>query len=203
MKPRLTTLSQSQIADIHAATLKVLHETGVWIEHAEARKLLADAGCRIEGSIVKMPPKLVEWAIEKAPDSIKLSNRDGDPAMDLGGDRQYFGNGPTCPHFLDPETEERRPFTLEDGRKGSILVDALPNLDYIMSFAQLSDVPPQVADRYEFEFMLSNCRKPIVFLARSKEGTADILEMAAAVRGGREQLVENPFVVCYPEPISL
>ncbi len=115
---------------------------------------------------------------------------------------QYFGNGPTCPHFLDPETEERRPFTLDDGRRGSILVDALPNLDYIMSFAQLSDVPPQVADRYEFEFMISNCRKPVVFLARSKEGVADILEMAAAVRGGRDQLAENPFVVCYPEPIS-
>lgn len=202
MNPRIRTLSQSQIADVHAATLKVLEETGVWVDHAEARKMLADAGCRIEGSIVKMPPKLVEWAIEKSPDSIRLSNRDGDPAMDLGGDRQYFGNGPTCPHFLDPETEERRPFTLEDGRRGSILVDALPNLDYIMSFAQLSDVPPQVADRYEFEFMLSNCRKPIVFLARSKEGAEDILKMAAAVRGGSDQLAENPFVVCYPEPIS-
>lgn len=202
MKPRLRTLSQSQIADIHQATLRVLEETGVWIDHEEARRMLAEAGCRIEGSIVKMPPKLVEWAIATAPDSIKLSGRDGGAAMDLGGDRQHFGNGPTCPHFLDPETEQRRPFTLEDGRRGSILVDALPNLDYIMSFAQISDVPADVADRYEFEFMLSNCRKPIVFLARSKEGTADILEMAAAVRGGREQLAENPFVICYPEPIS-
>lgn len=202
MKPALRTLSELQIADIHAATLRVLDETGVWVEHEEARRMLSDAGCRLEGNIAKMPPKLVEWAIDKAPGVIPLSNRDGEITIRLGERRQYFGNGPTCPHFLDPETEERRPFTLEDGRKGSVLVDALPNLDYIMSFAQLSDVPPDVADRYEFEFMVSNCRKPIVFLARSGKGAADILEMAAAVRGGREQLAENPFLVCYPEPIS-
>ena len=202
MRPRIETLSANQIAEVHRATLTVLEQTGVWIEEPQALKLLTDAGCTIDGSIVKIPARLVEWALEQAPKRILLSNRAGDAAIVLEGDNSYFGNGPTCPHFLDPDTEQRRPFTLDDARRGAVLVDALPNLDYIMSFAQISDVPAHLVDRYEFEIMLHYCTKPIVFLARSAEGVREIIDMAAEVRGGYQQLAENPFVVCYPEPIS-
>jgi trimethylamine--corrinoid protein Co-methyltransferase len=55
---------------------------------------------------------------------------------------------------------------------------------------------------HEFEAVVTNTTKPVVFIGYSAEGTQRVFEMAAEVAGGLDELRARPFVLLYPEPIS-
>jgi trimethylamine--corrinoid protein Co-methyltransferase len=59
-----------------------------------------------------------------------------------------------------------------------------------------------VSDVYEFEAAVTNSSKPMIFICHDVNGLKDILEMAAAIAGSRENLEQKPFVISYPEPTS-
>ncbi len=97
-RPTLTFLSESDRDQIHSAVLQVLGEVGMQMDHDQARELLLAAGCTTDGSVqgpgrVRIPEALLDRCLESAPSSIQVFNRLGDPAMDLGGRRSYFGSG--------------------------------------------------------------------------------------------------------------
>jgi len=108
-RPKFSILSESQIEEIHLATLEVLRRTGVRFYHQEALEMLRKAGAYIsDGNLVKFPAHLVERALGTAPSRVVLSNREGEPAIYLEGNRVYFGTGSDCPNYLDPYTGEHR-----------------------------------------------------------------------------------------------
>ena len=201
--PHFSVLSNDQIYEIHLATLEVLERTGVQIPEQEAVDLLSGAGARVsDGNRVRIPSYLVEDALRSAPERITLANRDGERTVFLEGNKVYFGTGSDCPNLLDPYTGERRRFRKEDVEEAARLCDYLPNIDFVMSLGLVSDVPTATSDRHQFEAMLVNTKKPIVFTAHDVEGMSDMIEMAAIAIGGREELRRNPFIVLYAEPIS-
>ena len=60
-------LTHHQASQMHQACLDILQNTGVRLYEQEAVDLLRDAGCAVEdGSLVRIPPDLVEHAIEVA-----------------------------------------------------------------------------------------------------------------------------------------
>jgi trimethylamine--corrinoid protein Co-methyltransferase len=150
-----------------------------------------------DGNRVRLPAKLVEWAIRTAPKHVQLYDRNGRPAIDVGGSRTCFGQGSDCLKIVDHRTNVRREPLLQDVRDAARLGDALENVDFIMSSFLPTDVDKTTADRYQMEAMLENTTKPIVFVAYDTPGCLDALEMAEAVAGGREALAERPFVACY------
>lgn len=196
-------LSDTQLAEINSAALEILSRTGVRIFDAEVRELLADAGGRVSDTdLVRIPPAVVEQALESAPAQIVLHGRGGEPAMHLEGHRTYFGTGSDLPFTLDLETGERRSSVFADVGRAARLADALPNIDFVMSMAQASDIDPVISDRRAFLAMIANTTKPIVFTAWNELGLADIIAMAEEVAGGAEQLALNPFLLAYLEPTS-
>jgi trimethylamine--corrinoid protein Co-methyltransferase len=82
------------------------------------------------------------------------------------------------------------------------VADALPNIDWVMPMGSSQDVPALAADLYEFEAVVTNTNKPVVFIGYSPEGVESVYEMAAEVAGGLENLQARPFLLVYPEPIS-
>ena len=163
--------------------------------------MLASAGSRVEGkSRVRIPSYLVEDALKSAPKRITLSSRDGQRKVLLEGTKVYFGTGSDCPYILDSFNGERRLFTKEDVGKAALLCDYLPNIDFFMSLGLVSDVPALISDRHQFQAMLLNTTKPLIFTAHDEAGMADIIEMAAVAAGGREQLRSNPCIGLYAEP---
>jgi len=60
-------LSKGDPEEVHGASLEVLMNTGVMVKNGSAIELLRDAGCAVEGNIVRMPSSLVEESIKKAP----------------------------------------------------------------------------------------------------------------------------------------
>lgn len=195
-------LTESQVKDIHQASLEILQTTGVNIHLKETRDMLEDAGCKVEDEKVYFPPGLVEWAIDSAPSRTYLYDRNGEDPLTLGGHNTTFGLGPTLLKMRDPETGERRPFRKQDTVNAARLVDALDNIDWVSGLGTIDDVPHEYSDRHEFEAMVKNTTKPIVAWSYTNEGLEDIIDMASAVAGSKEEFLRKPFVVSYSEPIS-
>jgi trimethylamine--corrinoid protein Co-methyltransferase len=194
-------LSDSQLAEIHHASLEILRRTGVRVHGAEARELLGDAGCLIsDGNLVKIPAAVVEEAVEHAPSRIVLCSNNGEPRVHLEGRRTFFGTGSDLPNTLDLETGERRLSRLSDVCDTARLADSLPNIDFVMSMALPSDIATATSDRHSFRAMITNTTKPVVFTAWDESGLADIIAMAEAVAGGADALTLNPFLLAYLEP---
>jgi trimethylamine--corrinoid protein Co-methyltransferase len=151
---------------------------------------------------VRFPASVVEDALRHVPSRVVLCSRDGEPSLYLEGRRSYYGTGSDLPFTRDIETGQRRSSVLQDVRNAARLVDALPNLDFVMSMALPSDAPAQTADRHNFFEMTANTTKPVVFTAWDEDGLQDILDMAEIIAGSREILARSPFLVAYLEPVS-
>ncbi len=201
--PGFALLAESQKEELHLASLDILEQTGSRVFCEEALALLKKAGAHVtDGNLVRVPSHLIEWAIRTAPPRVRICKRDGSPAMLLEGNRTYYGTGSDCPNILDYRTGQRRPFVKADVAMAARLCDALPNIDFVMSMGLVSDCPVETSDRHQFEAMLSNTAKPIVYTAHDLAGLQDIAGMAAAVAGGMEELQQNPFLILYGEPIT-
>ena len=91
---------------------------------------------------------------------------------------------------------------LDDVVKGVRLVDALPNIDFVMSMFLPSDVPQADYERHQMAIMLTESTKPIIFVGVEKESTVMAVDMAAAVAGGLKALQQSPFVINYVNTVS-
>ncbi|MBN2455525.1 MAG: trimethylamine methyltransferase family protein [Sedimentisphaerales bacterium] len=200
---KLDVLSELDVLKIHKSTLRVLEKTGVKVHSAQAKQLLSEAGCRVgQADLVKIPPELVQQSLETVSKGFTLYNRQGEVVGSISGRNCYFGTGVTNPNFHDWQTDQRRPTKVSDIAAAAKIADYLPNIEWIMPLGSVQDVPSQVSDIYEFEAAVSNTTKPIVFICHDVRGVSDVLAMAEAIAGGKEKLIQKPFVISYPEPIS-
>lgn len=201
-KVKVDFLSDESIEKILDSTFEVMEDVGADIFCDEAIALLKEAGCSVDGNRVKIPRELVKKCIETAPSMIKIYNRNGEEAMDLGGRNSYFGSGPTCSNFIDPVTGERRLSRKEDAANTAKVIDALEHMDFAMSLVMIADQNAKLADIHETDAMLRNTTKPIATWAFNRENMERIFKMCAAVAGSMEKLQEKPFLIVYSEPTT-
>lgn len=198
-------LADNQIEKLYLAALQCLDRTGVNVLNAEARDLLAGAGARVEGVRVRIPPFVIQDAIRATPGSFTLWGRPSgeDRAQDPGKclhvapDRVYFGPGPTCTYFVDPQTGERRMTRRGDPGMTALVCDALDDVDYVMSLGLISDVEPILAPVYEFAEMVSQTSKPVLPWAYTTDNVSDIYQIALAVAGSPDALRQRPFLALF------
>jgi trimethylamine--corrinoid protein Co-methyltransferase len=200
---QMHSLTADQISLLHDASLEILARTGMRFFSQEAVELFRKAGARVsDGNLVHIPAHLVEWALGSAPKNITIFDRNGERAMSLGGYRTYFGVGSDCMSIYDLTTGEHRKAVLDDVVQGVRLVDALPNLDFVMSMFLPSDVPETCYERHQMAIMLRESTKPIVFVGLEAASTVYAVEMAEAVAGGLETLQQYPFIINYVNTVS-
>ena len=201
--PQFSVLRESQLRDIHLAALETLRHTGIRFHHDGALALLKNAGAFIhDGNLVKFPARLVENALASAPARVVMCDRNGEPAIFLEDTRTYFGTGSDCLNYLDPYSGEHRPFTRKDIQDSYRLVDALPNIHFLMSMGIPSDVDFALTYDVQMADMLTYSSKPIVFVTNDKASCQRAIEMAAAAAGGHEALREQQQILLYSEPSS-
>ena len=202
-QPRLRVLNREQALAIHGAALEILEKTGFKMEHPRALEMLADSGCEVsDGEWLRMPPRLVEQALETAPKQLSLYDQKGAKSMDLSGENSFYGTGSDATFTQDLETGERRRTVLKDVNNFATLVDGLENIDFAMSMANPEDAPIENIYVYVFAEMVKNTNKPIVFIADSGRDIAKIYEIACIVAGGKKELQKKPFILNYSEAIS-
>jgi trimethylamine--corrinoid protein Co-methyltransferase len=202
--PRLHTFDQAQCERIHLASLEILRRTGVRVYQDEALTLLKDADAYIsDGSLVKMPASLVEWALKQAPSRVGLCGRGTEQVVvPLEARWVNFGPGSDCPNYLDPSSGEGRPFSSDDVVGCIRVVDALPEMGFVMSMGIPADLKTANTYREQYALMLEHTTKPAVFVCDDRADCEAITAMAAAAAGGMQRLRLNPTLLLYSEPTT-
>ena len=120
---RFEVLSPEEVERIHTASMEVLQTVGVQVDWNTARNLFRQAGAQVDddGGPVRIPEKLVHWAVEQAPQQFRLygsgPSRDAplsDFCLDIGGEDVCFAGLGTPTHIIDIDTGQRRDTTMAD-----------------------------------------------------------------------------------------
>lgn len=190
-------MGPQECEQIHLASLEILQRVGIEVHDEEARKLLVKGGAKADGIRIFLPEVMVEKALAVTPKRMTLCDRYGNVALRAGGYNTYFGGGSDCLNILDHRTGQRRRAVIKDVVEASILMDALPEIEFVMSGFMPSDVDQKIYDRYQMEVMLNNTTKPIVFVPPDFEGCVAAVEMCEIVAGGADAFQQRPFAICY------
>jgi len=195
---------QEQVLSVVEDGLQTLATVGVMVESEEALALLraAGSGIRERQGRVLISESLVRRCLQGVPSSVKLYDRCGDLALDLGGRRVHFDPGSAALHVLDGATGERRPATAEDARNLAWVTQACTSIQAQSTGLVPSDIPEDVADRYRMMVALRHCDRPVITGTFVKEGFAVMHALLSAVRGGEQALREKPLAIidCCPSP---
>lgn len=196
-------LSGEQIRQVDEYALRLIEEVGCKVDCAEALDILGRAGCDVRNADrVRIPRRLVQEAIQAAPKQVDVYNRDGDLAMRLQTDACYYGTGSDCPTTIDLHTGQRRASTKDDVGRLARFCDALPNIDFVMSFSIAQDAPPGGDFVHGCEAMLLNTSKPVIVTGHGPNDMTTMIRMAAVARGSLEEFKRAPSMILYTEPIS-
>jgi trimethylamine--corrinoid protein Co-methyltransferase len=196
-------LSKEQISQVNKYALKLMADIGCNVSCEEALEILGRAGCDVGNpEKVKIPRKLVLEAIESAPGEIAVYDRNGRPAMVLKDNACYYGTGSDCNTTMDLESGKRRLCVKQDVGNLARFCDALPNIDFIMSFGIANDAPLGGNFVHQYEAMLTNTTKPVIVTGHGRNDMTAMVEMAAAAVGGMDALKTTPPLILYTEPIS-
>lgn len=200
---RFPRLSEQECRRMHEASLEILESIGVRLDLEDAVNMLKKAGARVkDGNVVLVPSALVEKALATAPKQVTLYDRQGNPAMPVGGYKCFYGPGSDCLNIIDHRTHARRSPVMRDVEDGVRLCDSLENIDFVMSMMLPSDVDKTLADRFQMEAMLSFTTKPVIFVTYEMSGCRDAVQMAETVAGGSDALRKKPMIACYINAVS-
>jgi len=174
--------------------MNILENVGVRVDLKRARDLFREAGAQVdEGSrSVRIPERLVRWAIDQAPGQFTLYGADPDFRLEIGTDQVHFAGLGVLTGVLDRETGELRPATLEDQRNHLRLVDALPNIAATPIGLWPADIPMTTIHVEAILAWAQNCRKPFGMGAYGAMASEDMMRMMAIAVGGKEELKRRP-----------
>ena len=198
MRPTLKVLSDDMIRDILTEAKRIMAETGMEIRGPEMKRRLLDAGLKTDsaGKRVLFPADVVDKAIETAPGSFTLFNRDGDPYTEIGGNNVHFVPGSSGLKILDHRTGETRLSNSTDFIEYARLCDTLEHVAYLATaFSTNKDIESQVSDAWRLYMTLTTSKKPVVSGAFSEHGVPRMVEMLEMFRSDRADLVAKPMSI--------
>jgi trimethylamine--corrinoid protein Co-methyltransferase len=195
-RPIIKYLTDAQIEDIHEGSLEVLEKTGIKVELEPGLKVLDQAGAKVDYQTgkAKIPRELVARCLETLPREFAYAarNPDKDCYMEPGG-RLYSRTAGSPDFIIDIDTDEWRAVTIADVKDLYRVMDALDGISIVTSaFAQ--DWPKLGRDILMLREMFAHTDKHIHMRTDTVETFPHMLEMAAIVVGGREQLKARPIV---------
>ena len=153
-------ISDQEIEAIHEATLRVLSEVGIVLDHPQIREQLADSGAILNGARVQFPPDLVEKSIEISTKKVKTRGRDG-KFITLGDGSLHWHNLGGARDIYDPVSGKLRRATLQDLRDATRLLDALDQATTITPFFTPTDVPGELMSLLMYRHALPLTTKPL------------------------------------------
>ncbi len=106
-------LTEEGVQAIHDGAMRILEEIGIAFLNPEALEILREAGCVIDGDVVRMGRDFVMEMVAKAPSSFTITPRNPDRAITIGGNNILFGNVSSPPNYWDMETGRKVPGTRE------------------------------------------------------------------------------------------
>jgi trimethylamine--corrinoid protein Co-methyltransferase len=205
VKPKYNVLDGSEIERIHSTALDILQKIGVRIKSEKILNFVESAGAEVEhtSEIAKFPSSLVMGYLESVPRDIKLYGTKDQFTIDVtaGGRRVYFGTGGAVSKILDLDSGECRKPILEDLVNLARLVDKLENVDFFLRPIVASDLHGEQLDVNKAYTAFSNTYKHIMLGVWTAIGAQKIIDMAAIIAGGKENLRKKPLLSFISTPV--
>jgi trimethylamine--corrinoid protein Co-methyltransferase len=202
-EPSLRPLTPDALARLHAASLRILDETGIAVGSPSVRDRLGAAGARVAGERVHLPAPLVDAALAAAPRTYTLAARDAAWDLPLDGHNGYLSVDGSAAEILDLETGLRRPSTEADLAQVTRLADALPEIAFLWQGVEAGDRPVPVRPLHELRTQLANSGKHVQLMtAVTPLAARGAVEMARAVAGGAEALRARPILSSFQVSLS-
>lgn len=128
--PHLDRLSPDGADAIHAASMEIIENIGIKLNHDDALAVFADHGATVDPdeNLVTVDRDIVEECIEKAPETFTLHGRDPEKSIQVGGGP---GEQVRAPGYGPPNIR-----TFADGRRSSKLAD----YEDLVKLAHMEDV---------------------------------------------------------------
>jgi len=183
----LSVLSESEIGDIHRATLDILCDCGVKVLGARMLGKLKAKGLPVDMATqtVRFPGAVVEDSLASIPPRIEVFDREGSPAFVLGDGSPKIAAGHNAVFWLDSDTGETRPSRVVDVERFARLCEASPQIDMIGIPVMPQDVAVAAASLlYGVKASIENSRKPIFFSTDSPRVNRGCIELLRAVFSG-------------------
>ena len=221
-------MTNEQVQQIHQASMQILNDPGLTCFNKKATEILHGHGAEVTTVspsdhpcwLIKIPEKLVLYALDSAPKTVKLGARNPDNTLIMKGEepRVYFISGSETNIWLDvdfptyvkksapgteiqvPEFHPRRG-TVADLCNSAHVCEHLETLDgYIRTVnIQDKDITEDNKDVNKFFASLNNTTKHVMSGLTSLKQLDNVVNMAELIVGGEEELKENPiisFITC-------
>jgi trimethylamine---corrinoid protein Co-methyltransferase len=95
------------VAAIHDGAMRILEEIGIEFLNTEAIELFKQAGCKVNGTNVRMGRDWVMEMVRKAPQEFTITPRNPDRILPIGGKHILFGNVSSPPNYYDLEVGKK------------------------------------------------------------------------------------------------
>jgi trimethylamine--corrinoid protein Co-methyltransferase len=166
---------------IHEASLRILDDVGVRLEHDGVVARLVAAGARPGAGPhdVRIPPAMVRDHLALAPPEVELAARDGTATTLERASETVFWTTPVLYLWTG---SERRPVTSEDLAAIARLSDRLDAVQGVMGVA-MADVPPLHRDFVGLRVIAESTRKHARVLCFSPRGMDALVRMKPVFPG--------------------
>jgi len=198
-------ISAEQAQRLIDATLILMRDSGVAFElGSEGLQILRASGCAAsDEGVVRFDPDMVRDALGSVAKSAQLWDREGTRSIELDCHHTWFIPGMTCIKVYDLESGAPRDSTGEDLATVTRVADALANIDAVCIACKnvvRSDIHGEIE---EFSIMAANTTKPLEYLCEQAASLEVAIEMAAALRAGRQELFDKPYFMQIITPLPL
>jgi trimethylamine--corrinoid protein Co-methyltransferase len=211
-------LDDEKLDALHAGSLALLQDPGIVCFNERAAEVFAKAGCTTEPGkdagavIVRIPPEVVERALQSAPSRIVLGARNDKDRLVLDAEvpRIYFGSGSETNVFLEtrPAGDGSAGFE-HTPERGSIaklcdaarLCNTLENLDFYIRNVNIQDgdIDEDNKDVNVFFAALKYMTRHVQAGLTNVDRLDDVIRMGTIIAGGEEAFRAAPpisFIAC-------
>ncbi|MFH1759459.1 MAG: trimethylamine methyltransferase family protein [bacterium] len=165
--------------EIHQASIDLLENPGVKMEHEETLNLFLKNGAKpgIDANVIKIPAKMVEEYVGLCPKNFALTDRKGNKTNLSSTSAPAIWS---CPGMHLYENNGIRPFKSSDMADMTRLFDKLENVQGVFGFA-MDDIKPNARDVVGLTIIAKNTSKHIRAFCFTPKGGEVMAEMKKVV----------------------
>jgi trimethylamine--corrinoid protein Co-methyltransferase len=181
-------LSEDGVQAIHDGAMRILEEIGIEFLNEEACGLFKKAGCKVEGTNVRMGREWVMEMVRKAPPSFTLTPRNEARRITIGDGHITFGNVSSPPNYFDLELGRKVPGTREMNRSLLRLTQHFNCIHFAGGYpVEPVDIHPRERHLDVLFDKLTLTDKVMHAYSLGKERVEDVMEMVKIAGGLSEE----------------
>ncbi len=181
------------VKQIHEASMRILHRTGMKFLHSDAQRILREHGIDVDGEgVARFTEEQLMYWVHKAPSHIYLYAPDQANTVVLGGDTSEPAPCTGCPTVSDQEGNMRKA-EMEDYVKLVKLFEANPKF-HVSGHAIVlpNDVPVEHAYPLMHYAAYTHSNKALLVGMGNYQDCEDMLQMGLAAAGSKEEMEAHP-----------